>query len=238
MYDSQWSESLRSGNLVQVPEWMSEGAARFAARGLDAESEAHPRRLSNGAFGRLDQSAGREAAVLGQAIWAYVSDIYGSAHHGQRALHDTHHPERRKGSGRPRAFTCPTQPRYHLRHAPKDHDAWMPDFTPKALRQARRSAGRDVPMPLRRRFEYTRLIPSPDGTNSPSPPTNAAAPRAPWTWNQARRGGRSWDTVWPGSTTICTQLAWHPQGKTLAFATELRGAPQLGLVNMRTTREM
>ena len=39
MYDSQWTESLRSGNLVQVPEWMSEGAARYAARGLDAESE-------------------------------------------------------------------------------------------------------------------------------------------------------------------------------------------------------
>ena len=36
MYDSQWTESLRSGNLVQVPEWMSEGAARYAARGLDA----------------------------------------------------------------------------------------------------------------------------------------------------------------------------------------------------------
>ena len=78
MYDSQWSESLRSGNLVQVPEWMSEGAARFAARGLDAESEALILDACQmGAFGRLDQSAGREAAVLGQAIWAYVSDIYG-----------------------------------------------------------------------------------------------------------------------------------------------------------------
>ena len=30
------------------------------------------------------------------------------------------------------------------------------------------------------------------------------------------------------------RLAWHPKGKLLAFSTELRGAPQLGLVNMIT----
>ena len=69
---------LASGNLVQVPEWMSEGAARYAARGLDAESE---NRIldacQTGAFKRLDQSSGLEAAVLGQAVWAYVADIYG-----------------------------------------------------------------------------------------------------------------------------------------------------------------
>ena len=30
------------------------------------------------------------------------------------------------------------------------------------------------------------------------------------------------------------RLAWHPKGRTLAFATELRGAPHLGLVSMKT----
>ena len=33
MYESQWTEALRNGNLVQVPAWMSEGAARYAGRG-------------------------------------------------------------------------------------------------------------------------------------------------------------------------------------------------------------
>ena len=42
------------------------------------EREPHPRRLPNRAPSkRLDQSAGLEAAVLGQAVWAYVADIYG-----------------------------------------------------------------------------------------------------------------------------------------------------------------
>ena len=243
MYDSQWSESLRSGNLVLVPEWMSEGAARFAARGLDAESEALILDACQvGAFGRMDQSAGQEAAVLGQAIWAYVSDIYGlpTVANVLYMTRITRSVESgfRLATGFYLSDLAAEVRAYHLRHAPKDHDAWMPDFdTPKALRQARRTAGPDVPMPLRRRFEYTQFVPSPDGTQLAFT-TNERGQLRVGTLDM-ESGKVTWRAVLGHrlarlDNDLHPRLAWHPQGKTLAFATELRGAPQLGLVNMRT----
>ena len=140
MYDSQWTESLRSGNLVQVPEWMSEGAARYAARGLDAESE---NRIldacQTGAFQRLDQSAGLEAAVLGQAVWAYVADIYGTPTMAN-VLYMTRITRSvesgfRLATGFYLDDLAAEVRAYHLRHAPRDYEGVLPPLdSPKARR--------------------------------------------------------------------------------------------------------
>ena len=169
MYDSQWTESLRSGNLVQVPEWMSEGAARYAARGLDAESE---NRIldacQTGAFQRLDQSSGLEAAVLGQAVWSYVAEIYGMPTIAN-VLYMTRITRSvesgfRLATGFYLDDLAAEVRAYHLRHAPRGYAAALPPLeSPKARRMAERSAGDAIPMRLRRRFEYTQFVPSPDG---------------------------------------------------------------------------
>ena len=243
MYEAQWSEALRSGNLVQVPEWMSEGAARFAARGLDAESEARILdACQTGAFRRIDQSSGLEAAVLGQAVWAYVADIYGlpTVANVLYMTRITRSVESgfRLATGFYLKDLAAEVRAYHLRHAPKGYEVLMPDFeTRKELRLAKRSAGPDIPMKLRQRFEYTQYLPSPDGRQLAFT-TNERGQLRVGTLD-LETGKHTWHAVVGHrldrlDNDLHPRLAWHPQGRTLAYATELRGSPTLGLINMRT----
>ena len=243
MYEAQWSEALRSGNLVQVPEWMSEGAARFAARSLDAESEARILdACQTGAFRRIDQSSGLEAAVLGQAVWAYVADIYGlpTVANVLYMTRITRSVESgfRLATGFYLKDLAAEVRAYHLRHAPKGYEVLMPDFeTRKELRLAKRSAGPDIPMKLRQRFEYTQYLPSPDGTQLAFT-TNERGQLRVGTLD-LETGKHTWHAVVGHrldrlDNDLHPRLAWHPQGRTLAYATELRGSPTLGLINMRT----
>lgn len=242
MYEAQWSEALRSGNLVQVPEWMSEGAARFAARGLDAESEARILdACQTGAFRRIDQSSGLEAAVLGQAVWAYIADIYGlpTVANVLYMTRITRSVESgfRLATGFYLTDLAAEVRAYHLRHAPPGFQSLLPDFNSgKELRQAKRSAGPEVPMKLRQRFEYTQFVLSPDESQLAFT-TNERGQLRVGTLD-LESGKRTWHAVLGHrldrlDNDLHPRLAWHPQGKTLAFATELRGAPFLGLVNMR-----
>ena len=243
MYDSQWTESLRSGNLVQVPEWMSEGAARYAARGLDAESE---NRIldacQTGAFQRLDQSAGLEAAVLGQAVWAYVADIYGTPTMAN-VLYMTRITRSvesgfRLATGFYLDDLAAEVRAYHLRHAPRGYEEVLPPLnSPKARRMAERSAGDAIPMRLKRRFEYTQFVPSPDGKHVAFT-TNERGQLRVGTL-ELESGKHTWHATLGNrlarlENDLHPRLAWHPKGRTLAFATELRGAPHLGLVSMKT----
>ena len=243
MYEAQWSEALRSGNLVQVPEWMSEGAARFAARSLDAESEARILdACQTGAFRRIDQSSGLEAAVLGQAVWAYVADIYGlpTVANVLYMTRITRSVESgfRLATGFYLKDLAAEVRAYHLRHAPKGYEVLMPDFeTRKELRLAKRSAGPHIPMKLRQRFEYTQYLPSPDGTQLAFT-TNERGQLRVGTLD-LETGKHTWHAVVGHrldrlDNDLHPRLAWHPQGRTLAYATELRGSPTLGLINMRT----
>ncbi|MGB1943645.1 MAG: hypothetical protein ACPHSC_07115, partial [Flavobacteriales bacterium] len=78
MYETDWSQAIRSGNVVQSPSWMSDGLARYAARGLDATSQETILDLCRrDAFRQLELASGMDAALLGQAMWSYVADIYG-----------------------------------------------------------------------------------------------------------------------------------------------------------------
>ncbi len=242
MYESQWSEALRSGNLVQVPEWMSEGASRYASRGLDAESEARILdACQTGAFRRIDQSHGVEAAVLGQAVWAYVADIYGlptvaNVLYMTRITRSVESGFRLATGFYLKDLSAEVRA-YHLRHAPEGFELLMPDFqSRKSIREARRSAGPEVPMKLQKRFEYTQYLPSPDGSKLAFT-TNERGQLRVGTLD-LETGKRTWHAVLGHrlarlDNDLHPRLAWHSEGKTLAFSTELKGAPYLGLVNMR-----
>ena len=220
---------------------------------MDAESEAYILdACQDPAFGRSIQSAtDKEAAPFWDRPFGLTSWTSTACPPCRHALHDTHHPKHgngfRLGTGFYLSDLAAEVRAYHLRHAPKDHDAWMPDFdTPKALRQARRSAGPNDPMdwpeatvrvhpvyPIAgrhpTRLHHQRTRPAPRGH-----PGHGIG--------QGDVAGKSWAIVWPGSATICTP-GWHgaTTGKT-CLCHELRGAPQLGLVDMRTdevvTREL
>ena len=92
-------------------------------------------------------------------------------------------------------------------------------------------------MRLKRRFEYTQFIPSPDGKHVAFT-TNERGQLRVGTL-ELESGKHTWHATLGNrlarlENDLHPRLAWHPKGRTLAFATELRGAPHLGLVSMKT----
>lgn len=243
MYEAQWSDALRSGNLVQVPEWMSEGLARYASRRLDPESQGRILdACQTGAFERIDQTSGADAALLGQAMWAYVADIYGvpTVANVLYMTRITRSVENgfRLATGFMLSDLAMEAKGYHLRQAGPSYADRFPSFVrPKELRKARRMLGEDIPMRANPRLHCQQFLPSPDGTQMAFT-TNE---RGQWRVGtlDLRTGKRTWHAVLGHrldrlNDDLAPRLAWHPKGKTLAFALELEGAPRLGLVNMAT----
>lgn len=243
LYEGDWSQSLRSGNVIQTPVWMEEGVARYAARGLDGASMATVLDgCRRGRVTQLDHATGLEAAVLGQAVWAYVADVYGLPAVANvlymtritRSVEDGF----RLATGMFLPDLMREVQSHHLRQAPRSYEDALPGWdTRKELRQARRSAGPDVPMTLRRRFEYQQFVPSPDGTTLAFT-TNERGQRRVGTLDLAT-GDRTWHAVIGHrldrlEDDLAPRLAWHPEGRLLAFSWEERGAPRMGLVDMAT----
>lgn len=243
MYEGEWSQSLRGGSAAQVPTWVTEGVARFAGRGLDAASQAaildacHTR-----AFERIDQSSGREAAILGQAVWSYVADIYGlpavaNVLYMSRITKSIESGFRLATGFYIDELTAEVR-NYHLRRAPREAAEWVSPFNRKKdIRKARKTAGPLVPMRLKRRLNYTQFLPSP-GNKLLAFTTSERGQLRVGTWDMDAKA-LAWHAVLGHRLDRIDddhppRLAWHPEGKILAFATELRGAPMLGLVNLRT----
>ena len=251
MYESQWREAMRSGTLIQVPEWMSEGLARYAARGMDAESLAYILdACQTQRFGQLDQSYGKEAAILGQALWAYVVDVYGLP-----TVSDILYMTRisrnmedgfRLGTGLFLDQLAQEARNHHLRLARGGYSDVLPAFPDKrAIRKARRSVNDQLDWRLKRRFEYTQLLASPDGQTLAFA-TNERGQRRIGTLDLASGKttyhqviGHRLDRL---GNDLAPRLAWRNDGRMLAFSYDLRGAPWLGLVDMVTqevvTREL
>lgn len=80
MYGGDWKDVLKSSTLLSIPNWYQEGAIAFAAQGNTNESETFVKDLVRfGKFKSFNHFEGREARLLGQAFWGYISEIYGSS---------------------------------------------------------------------------------------------------------------------------------------------------------------
>ena len=122
----------------------------------------------------------------------------------------------------------------------------MPAFPDKrAIRKARRSVNDQLDWRLKRRFEYTQLLASPDGQTLAFA-TNERGQRRIGTLDLASGKttyhqviGHRLDRL---GNDLAPRLAWRNDGRMLAFSYDLRGAPWLGLVDMVTqevvTREL
>ncbi len=78
MYGGNWREVLRNSALLNLPEWYTKGVVAHAAGPWDAQAESRIRDgILSGRFNKLNRLTGEDATLAGQAIWAYVSDVYG-----------------------------------------------------------------------------------------------------------------------------------------------------------------
>ncbi|MEN7551175.1 translocation protein TolB [Rapidithrix thailandica] len=80
MYGGNLKEVLQSSYLLNLPEWFMAGAAKYVAEGWNVELDDYMRdMLSNRKFKRPEILTDKEAKLVGQAIWNYVAEEYGSA---------------------------------------------------------------------------------------------------------------------------------------------------------------
>lgn len=243
MYDNQWSEALRSGSLIQVPEWMSNGLARYASRGMDASSLAFMLdACQRNDLAKLDQSYGEEAALLGQGIWSYIVDVYGLPTVSNilymtrisRSLEDGF----RLGTGMYMDQLVQEVRGHFLSLTRPGFDDVHPILgTRKEWRKASRKFNEDLDWKLKRRYDYTQITPSPDGqviafaTNERGQRRIGTfhVPTGEVQWHQVI--GHRLDRL---RNDLAPRLAWRNDGGMLAFSFDDRGAPRLGLVDMES----
>lgn len=79
MYGGNLKELLQSSYLLNLPEWFMAGASEYIAFGWSLEMDDFVRDLlSNTKFKNPDKLTGRKARLVGQAIWNYIAEKYGS----------------------------------------------------------------------------------------------------------------------------------------------------------------
>jgi hypothetical protein len=78
MYGGSFKDVISSSYLLSLPEWFTEGAAAYAARGWSLEMDDHVRDLfASGKVKTLNGLTGRDAMFLGQSMWNYIAVQYG-----------------------------------------------------------------------------------------------------------------------------------------------------------------
>lgn len=80
LHGGNWREAMRNNSLTGMSEWYTKGVVGFSAGPWDARGEARLRDgILSGRYDRLDRLQGEDAALMGQALWQYVNDVYGAA---------------------------------------------------------------------------------------------------------------------------------------------------------------
>ena len=243
MYETDWSQAIRSGNVVHAPSWMSDGLARYAARGLDPESqEAVLDLCRRDAFRQFELASGEEAALLGQAMWSYVADIYGlptvaNVLYMTRVTQSVESGFRLATGSFLQDLALEVQA-HHLRQAPEGYAAMFPPFQDrKDMRKARRSLGPSMPMCPVARISYTQFLPSPDGNMAAFTTDERGQLRVGTV--DLESGERTWHATLGHrldrlDNELHPRLAWGPAGQLLFFSVDLKGGPHLGVLNLGT----
>jgi hypothetical protein len=78
MYGGNWREVLRNSALLNLPEWYTKGVIAHATGPWDPIAASRIRDgILNGRFDKLNRLTGEDATLAGQALWAYVAEVYG-----------------------------------------------------------------------------------------------------------------------------------------------------------------
>ncbi|MDH5400208.1 MAG: translocation protein TolB, partial [Cyclobacteriaceae bacterium] len=79
LYGGSLKDMLQS-TLMHLPEWFTEGAAQYIAKGWSIEMDDYIRELSNSdRLTKLQKLHGEEAAYAGQSIWNYIAEKHGKS---------------------------------------------------------------------------------------------------------------------------------------------------------------
>jgi hypothetical protein len=78
LYGGSIKESLQNSLLLSVPEWFISGISQYIAEGWSTELDSYMSdAIINKFIKRPNQTAGREAGLIGQSVWNYIAERYG-----------------------------------------------------------------------------------------------------------------------------------------------------------------
>jgi len=249
MYGGDWKDVLKSSTLLSMPYWYQEGIVRYAARGKTMQAEQFMRdRVQQGRLKSLNRLYGDEAALGGEAFWAYVADVYGASVIpnilymarvsrnvesgflfvlGQSIDTVTRdflrYSESRQQMGRPQVL--PGEP-----SLPVDGDK----SSKRAWKKENRKLGQ-LPVRYKKKYRYTHLSLSPDARFM-AYVTNEMGQYKLWIYDREtdkkkrvlKREYRI-DRIQDESFPV---IAWHPSGKFLTVVTERKGRAYIGQYNL------
>ena len=79
MYGGSISEMFQSSYLLSLPDWFIDGAAYYIAFNWNVEMDDYIRdRFNHGNPGKLNKYSGKEAALIGQSVWNFIAEKYGT----------------------------------------------------------------------------------------------------------------------------------------------------------------
>lgn len=80
MFGGNWREVLKNSTLMNLPEWYLKGLVAHVSGPMNAWTESRLRDgILTGRFDRMNRLEGDDALLAGQAVWAYVADVYGES---------------------------------------------------------------------------------------------------------------------------------------------------------------
>ncbi|MFN8417494.1 MAG: hypothetical protein U0U66_14265 [Cytophagaceae bacterium] len=78
LYGGSFKEVLQSSYFLSLPDWYIDGAARYMAEGWSQEMDNYIRDLAlNNKLNNPASYSGKQAQLIGQSIWHYISEKYG-----------------------------------------------------------------------------------------------------------------------------------------------------------------
>ncbi len=219
MYGGNWREVLKNSTLMNLPDWFTKGLVAHMAGPMDAERSSRLRDgILSGRFDRFNRLEGDDAVLMGQAIWAYVADVYGQGVI-PNILYMTR-VSRNVESGFIYVLGVP------LKGLSKDCLTHYRDRFGKE-EQVRSTAGmEEVPVRFRKRTTWSEFKLSPNGRYA-AWVTNELGQYKVFirdlseqrTW-RISKGEKKLNRIIDHGFPV---LAWHPSGRALSFAVERKG---------------
>ena len=229
MYGGNWQDALRNASMSDYPVWFLEGLCAFMGEPWSAEVRLDVGDLAaSGRLRRISALEGNDATHAGQAVWKYISDLYGDATLANVLF--MARVARSADSGIQYALGMSVEQliaeveAYHLdgQAAPSRYRA------PKRLGE--------LPDPLPRRMAGLRASLHPDGTQAVYATEDrgqVSVWHADLTTGVTRRIGRHGHRLDRITDAGYPVFAWHPNGRSVLYTVERSG--ELALITYDLT---
>ncbi|MCB9171003.1 MAG: PD40 domain-containing protein [Flavobacteriales bacterium] len=219
MYGGNWREVLKNSTLLNLPEWFTKGLVAHVSGPMNALDASRLRDgILTGRFDKFNRLEGDDAVLVGQAIWNYVADVYGSSVI-PNILYMTR-VSRNPESGFLYVLGIP------LRTLSKECLAYYKDRFGKDDHTRKEADLQELPIRTRKNTTYAQFMLSPDGRYA-AYTSNEMGQYKVWLYDIAAqkrkkliKGEKKLDRIVDRSYPV---LAWHPGSKALSFAVERKG---------------